>query len=85
MRQLVTVSGKSHFAITHCCSSTNGIWFYVLWVECVYTYSFYPSLLHVDTRSTDLVCLSFRKELCPTPIACHAHSVMLEAKGVCEF
>ena len=38
----------------------------------------------VDTRSTDLVCLSFRKELYLTPIACYAHTVVFEAKGVID-
>ena len=38
----------------------------------------------VDTWSTDLVCLSFRKELYLTPIACYAHTVMFEAKGVID-
>ena len=36
----------------------------------------------MDTWSTDLVCVSFRKELYLTPIACHAHAVMFDAEGV---
>ena len=75
MRQLVTVSGTCYFAIILCCSSSNGIWFCIVWVKSkelvliVFTQAYF---FIMDTWSTDLDCVSFRKELYLAPIACHA-------------
>ena len=40
------------------------------YVLIVFTQAFF---FIMDTWSADLVCVSFRKELYITPIACHAH------------